>query len=71
MSETLKSVSFDAATGEITERPLSTDEIDNLKIIQAESEERKRQSEAKVAARDSALAKLAGVGLTEDEIAAL
>jgi len=37
----------------------------------AESETEKAEAEAKVAARESALAKLAALGLTADEIAAL
>jgi hypothetical protein len=39
--------------------------------MQAEAEERQAEAEAKVAARESALAKLAALGLTADEVAAL
>ena len=40
-------------------------------IDQAKSNERKAEAEAKAAARQSALAKLADLGLTAEEIAAL
>jgi hypothetical protein len=71
MSETLKAVIFDAATGEVTERPLTADEIAEREVMQAEYEARQAEAEAKVAARESALAKLAALGLTADEVAAL
>ena len=71
MSETLKAVIVDAATGEITERPLTADEIAERKAMQAEAEARQAEVEAKATARESALAKLAALGLTADEVAAL
>jgi hypothetical protein len=71
MSETLKAVIFDAATGEVTERPLTADEIAQRELDIAEAEARQAEAEAKVAARESALAKLAALGLTADEVAAL
>jgi len=71
MSETLKAVVFDAATGETIERPLTADEIANWEVMQAEAEAEKAEADAKVAARESALAKLAALGLTADEVAAL
>ena len=71
MSETLKAVIFDAATGEVTERPLTADEISDREAMQAEAEARQAEADAKVAARESALAKLAALGLTADEVAAL
>jgi hypothetical protein len=71
MSETLKAVIFDAATGEVTERPLTADEISDREAMQAEAEARQAEADAKVAARESALAKLAALGLTEAEVAAL
>jgi hypothetical protein len=55
MSETLKAVIFDAATGEVTERPLTADEIAEREVMQAEAEARQAEAEAKVAARESAL----------------
>jgi hypothetical protein len=73
MSETLKAVIVDAATGEVTERPLTAEEIAEREAMQAEEEEaRQAEADAKVAARESALAKIAEItGLTEEEVAAL
>jgi len=71
MTETLKAVIFDAATGEVTERPLTADEIADREAMQAEAEAREEEAEAKATARESALAKLAALGLTADEVAAL
>jgi hypothetical protein len=71
MSETLKAVIFDAATGEVTERPLTADEIIEREAMQAEHQIFQAEQDAKVAARESALAKLAALGLTADEVAAL
>ena len=71
MSETLTAVIFDAATGEVTERPLTADEIADREAMRAEAEARQAEQDAKVAARESALAKLAKLGLTANEVAAL
>ena len=71
MSETLKAVMFDAATGEVTERPLTSDEIAEREASHAEAQARQAEAEAKATARESALAKLAALGLTADEVAAL
>jgi hypothetical protein len=71
MSESLTAVIFDAATGEVTERPLTADEIAQREAMQAEAEARQAEAEAKATARESALAKLAALGLTADEVAAL
>ena len=71
MSKTLKAVIFDAATGEVTERPLTADEIIERETMQAEHQIFQAEADAKVAARESALAKLAALGLTADEVAAL
>jgi hypothetical protein len=71
MSETLTAVIFDAATGEVTERPLTADEIAEREARQAEVEAQQAEADAKLAARESALAKLAALGLTADEVAAL
>lgn len=72
MSETLKAVIFDAATGEVTERPLTAEELAEREVMQAEDEARQAEADAKVAARESALAKIAEItGLTEAEVAAL
>jgi hypothetical protein len=71
MAETLKAVIVDAATGEVTERPLTAEEIAEREVMQAEAQARQAEQDAKAAARVSALAKLAALGLTADEVAAL
>jgi DNA-binding NarL/FixJ family response regulator len=62
---------FDASTGVITEREATADELENQKQLAREQKEFDDAKEAKIAARESALAKLAALGLTEAEIAAL
>jgi hypothetical protein len=71
MSETLKLITFDCLTGEQTERPLTAEEIAEREVMQAEAEARQAEADAKATARESALAKLAALGLTADEVAAL
>jgi hypothetical protein len=71
MSETLKAVIYDAATGETTERPLTAEEIAEREVMQAEFEARQAEQDAKAAARVSALAKLKELGLSQEEIEAL
>jgi len=71
MSETLKTVIVNAATGEVIERPLTEEEIAELAVMHAEAEVLQAEHDAKVAARESALTKLAALGLTADEVAAL
>jgi DNA-binding NarL/FixJ family response regulator len=58
----------DAITGEETVITLSEDEISN-RVSEALGQ--KTETDAKAAARESALAKLAELGLTAEEIAAL
>ena len=71
MSETLKAIIANAETGEITERSLTADEIAEREAMASESAELYADLEAKADARLSALAKLADLGLTQDEINAL
>ena len=71
MDEILKAVIADASTGEIVERDFTDEEIANYNAMKAETELRYAEAEAKAAARESALAKLADLGLTAEEIAAL
>ena len=66
-----KAIIVDAVTGEVVERPLTSDEIAAQKAMQAAYLVTKSEEEAKTSARESALAKLAALGLTEAEIAAL
>jgi DNA-binding NarL/FixJ family response regulator len=52
-------------------REMTDEELAQRTQDQAEAEARKAEAEAKAAARESALAKLADLGLTAEEIAAL
>jgi DNA-binding NarL/FixJ family response regulator len=69
--EELKALIVDAATGESYERPLTAEEIADREAMALEAQARQAEQDAKVASRESALAKLAALGLTEAEIAAL
>lgn len=71
MSEKLKAMEIDALTGEVTERELTVEEIAEREQMAAEAAAQQAAIEAKAAARESALAKLAELGLTEEEIQAL
>ena len=68
-------IEVNCATGEVTERPLTAEEITQREAdaatyaAQAAAEE--AEAQAKAAAKASARAKLAALGLTEEEIAAL
>ena len=52
-------------------REMTTEEHTAHKSMQAEAAARQAEADAKAAARESALAKLADLGLTAEEIAAL
>jgi hypothetical protein len=69
--EILIAVEVDAATGEITERPLTDEEIAQRTADHAAYKAAEAEAKAKAEARASALAKLAELGLTEEEVAAL
>jgi hypothetical protein len=69
--ETFKAITVDAVTGEVTERDLTAEEIADHLAIKAEADARQAEADAKAAARENALAKLAKLGLTAEEIAAL
>jgi hypothetical protein len=71
MNEILMTMIVDASNDEVIERPMTPDEITEYKAIQSEVEARQAEAEAKATARESALAKLAKLGLTADEVAAL
>lgn len=62
---------LNALTGEITEEQLTSEEISSIESGQLNSEEFRNQQQSKESAKTSALAKLAALGLTEEEIAAL
>lgn len=69
--EELKALIVDAATGESYERPLTAEEIADREAMALEAQARQADQDAIAAARESALAKLAALGLTTEEIAAL
>jgi hypothetical protein len=70
-TEILTALEVDGLTGEEIIRPLTDEEIADRAEMQAEAETKQAEQEAKSAARASALAKLAELGLTEEEVAAL
>jgi hypothetical protein len=75
MSETLTAVEINCTTGEVTERPLTAEEIlqreaDAAAFAIAEAE-RQAEAEAKAEAKASGIAKLLALGLTESEANAL
>ena len=67
----LKEKIIDINTGDITWRDYTHEEIAASEIAKAEGLKRVTEAEAKATAKASALAKLAALGLTADEIAAL
>ena len=75
MSDTPKVIEVDCSTGESIERDMTADEIANMEAMRVEAEARKAEEEAEAQAKAelkaSAEAKLAALGLTADEIAAL
>lgn len=68
-------IEINCETGEVTERPLTAEEIaaNEAAAAQAAADALAREEEAaaKAAAKASAQAKLATLGLTADEVAAL
>lgn len=62
---------YDHATGETIVREMTAEEIEIREASAAQLAAEKAAADAKAAARQSALAKLAELGLTEEEIAAL
>ena len=58
-------------TGKEVTREMTAEEIAEMEIIDAKNAEIYAEAEAKEAARQSALSKLAALGLTEDEIKAI
>lgn len=75
MTDTPTRIEVDCSTGEQKVIPLTAAEIAELDQMRAKAEEeaaaRKAEEEAKAAAKASALAKLAELGLTEEEAAAI
>jgi DNA-binding NarL/FixJ family response regulator len=64
-------VDFDGLTGESIVRDSTPEEIASCAEAFAEAQARQADEDAKATARESALAKLAALGLTADEVAAL
>jgi hypothetical protein len=60
-----------AETGESLDREMTADEIANYQTVQQDNAKALAEAQAKADARESALAKLAALGLTQDEINAL
>ena len=75
MTDTPKAIEVNCTTGEVTERPLTAEEISQREADAAAhavaQAERQAAQAAVEAARASANEKLAGLGLTTEEIAAL
>ena len=75
MADTPTRIEVDCSTGEQKVIPLTAAEIAELDQLRAKAEEeaaaRKAEEEAKAAAKASALAKLAELGLTEEEAKAI
>ena len=71
MADKLLTTEIDVLTGIVVEREMTADEIANQKQLASEAAARQTEADAKVASRASALAKLADLGLTAEEIAAL
>jgi hypothetical protein len=69
--EELTALEVDALTGETIIRPLTPKELAEREAMQTEQEALQAEQDAKIAARQTALAKLAALGLTEEEIGAL
>ena len=62
---------IDVETGEEIERPMTASEFKQFQADQETALAKQAEAEAKAAARQSALEKLAALGLTEAEIQAL
>jgi DNA-binding NarL/FixJ family response regulator len=71
MTNTLTSLTLDVATGKLVEKELTDQEKQELAKTKLRIEQEQADKEAVAVARQSALAKLAALGLTEAEIAAL
>lgn len=60
-----------AATQQVIEREATAEELAFIKSVDTENKKNLEAAEARQKARQSALAKLAALGLTEQEIASL
>lgn len=71
MADKLTALEYNGETGQTIERELTAEEIADLQESAAQGEALEAERQAKIAARESGLAKLADLGLTAEEIAAL
>jgi DNA-binding NarL/FixJ family response regulator len=71
MTETLRILEINIEKGTEVERDFSSDEVKEQELRDVESKQMLQDMLDKIDARQSALAKLAALGLTQDEIAAL
>lgn len=75
MSEVLTKVVVDCASGEVSYIPLTEQEIAEREALAAQAEQERLEREAaeaqKLADKQSAIEKLAALGLSDNEIAAL
>ena len=71
MSDTPQIAIYDVETDTLITRDFTAEELTNFQHIDTESQAQQAEQETKAAARASALAKLADLGLTEEEVAAL
>jgi uncharacterized protein YlxW (UPF0749 family) len=62
---------IDALTGNEIVREMTDEEIVDFQTVVKQSQEQQKELSARITARESALAKLAAIGLTEEEIRAL
>ena len=67
----MKKSEFDVLTGEYSERDLTSEELADVKKMEKAHEETKKAIIAKAEAKQSAQVKLAALGLTADEVAAI
>lgn len=71
MSDTPQIAIYDATTDTLEIRNVTSEELENLQSIENQVASQQAELDAKADARESALAKLAALGLTQDEINAL
>jgi DNA-binding NarL/FixJ family response regulator len=71
MSEIPRVLEIDLEKGTVIERDFTSDEIEEKELQDLESQKSIKEMTDKIEARKSALAKLAALGLTQEEIAAL
>lgn len=71
LDQALTIIEVDASTGQQLVRELTVQEIAQIQASAQAQDEYEAEAEAKADARTSALAKLADLGLTQDEINAL